>query len=43
MSPYNPEEKPRGLEPRGRELTTEAGYGCLKESLKENKEKRKNE
>ena len=25
-------EKPRGLEPHGREPTTEAGYGCLKES-----------
>ena len=32
------EEKPCGLEPRGREPTPEAGYGCLKESKGEEKE-----
>jgi len=35
--------KPWGLEPWGRELTPEAGYGCLKVSLKEKRKEKKDE
>ena len=35
-SEINMRKAPRPRNRRGRELTTEAGYGCLKASLKEN-------